>query len=738
MTDAGIGRLLISSLHQGIADVRPNRLDFYENWLSPTGMRDGRIGLAPLGAVLSFLHREEAPANDQIVERAGRYAADWTFADVSALRRWCIRRLPMSLRARAALGLGTRMIRADRQAVEGRDALHRRLGRNRHQLRFVRSAPGSGHYSNARLLRVGNRSTAAALCGRRRGERSQRPARGVEPGDYRQGAATARSRRRCMMWARVALWLIAIGAAVSPPVARAQVPPGATVLVIPFDNPTHEPRLTWMRDGAAILLGDMLAASGETVIEREERLQAFDRLQLPANATLSRASTIRVGQTVAASLVVSGTVAMEGDRLLAKARAVRLDTGRLLPEVEAAGPLSDLFGVFGRLAQQIRGASSPATAAAADRLPATPQVFELYVKGLVAETPTAALAFLEQALKAAPSFDRARLAVWDLQSEASEHPRALETVNAIRPDSRYARDGRFRRALSLMHLKRFDESLETLRVMQKEEASATVANAIGVVELRRAATPQPGRATYYFSQASELDPTDGDFFFNLGYAYWIDKDSKAAIYWLREAVRRDPGDGDAHFVLGVALQQAGGAAEAARERELAARLSSKYAGWEKTRPPGGDAVPRGLERLHEELTPARARVDSIITTAGQREQQSLALFHLDAGRRAFEREADRDAIDELRRALYLSPYLAEAHLVLGRLYLRGGRAADAVEALKIALWSEETAATHVALAEALLQVDDQMAARAELDRALALDPKSAEALALKAKIGGPW
>jgi hypothetical protein len=55
MVDAGIGRLLISSLHQGIADVSPNRLEFYENWLSPTGMRDGRIGLAPLGAVLSFV-----------------------------------------------------------------------------------------------------------------------------------------------------------------------------------------------------------------------------------------------------------------------------------------------------------------------------------------------------------------------------------------------------------------------------------------------------------------------------------------------------------------------------------------------------------------------------------------------------------------------------------------------------------------------------------------------------------
>jgi tetratricopeptide (TPR) repeat protein len=271
--------------------------------------------------------------------------------------------------------------------------------------------------------------------------------------------------------------------------------------------------------------------------------------------------------------------------------------------------------------------------------------------------------------------------------------------------------------------------------MQTEEPSAPVANAIGVAELRRVATPQPGRATYYFSQASELDPADGDLFFNLGYAYWLDKDPKAAIYWLREAVRRDPGDGDAHFILGVALQQTGAAAEATRERELAARLSSKYAGWE-AKAAGGDPVPRGLERLHEELIPAGARVDSLIMTAEQRQQEDLAAFHLDAGRRAFEREADREAIQELRRSLYLSPYLAEAHLLLGRLYLRGGRAADAVEALKIALWSEETVAAHLALAEALLQMQDQAAARTEVDRALAMDPKSAEALALKAKLGG--
>jgi tetratricopeptide (TPR) repeat protein len=413
---------------------------------------------------------------------------------------------------------------------------------------------------------------------------------------------------------------------------------------------------------------------------------------------------------------------------------VSIESGRLLPEIESAGPLPQMFAIFATLAQRIRGNDAPA--AADERLAPSPQVFELYVKGLVAETPATALSFLEAALKAAPAYDRVRMAIWDLHSEASQHQRALDVISPIAPSSKLYRDSRFRRALSLMHLKRFDDAMQALRAMQTELPSAIVANTIGVIELRRAATHQPGRATYYFSQASELDPTDGDLFFNLGYAYWLDKDAKAAIYWLREAVRRDPADGDAHFILSVALQQTGASAEAARERELAERLSSKYAGW-VAKPVGGDPVPRGLERLIEELVPARSRVDNVITEAGQRDQEKLAAFHLDAGRRAFEREADREAIQELRRALYISPYLAEAHLLLGRLYLRGGRAADAVEELKIALWSEATVPAHLALAEAFLQSQDQAAARAEVERALAIDPKSAEALALKAKLGGP-
>ncbi len=523
-----------------------------------------------------------------------------------------------------------------------------------------------------------------------------------------------------------------------PSVSVAQVPPGAAVLVLPFENPGQEPRLAWLREGAAVLMTDLLAASGERVIGREERRRAFARLQWTASAALSRASSIRVGHAVGASVIVIGTLEVNGGQLVARGRVVRLDAGRWLPEVQASGALGDAFGIFSRLAHLVRGIGAAPPAVPTERLPPSMQVFELYIKGLIAETPATAIALLEQALKAAPQFDPARLAIWDLRTDASEYQRALEALTGIRAEGRYAREARFRRSLSLMSLTRFDEALQTLRAMQSEERSASVANAIGVAELRRTATPQPGRATYYFSQASEIDPADGDLFFNLGYAYWLDRDPGAAIYWLREAVRRNSADGDAHFILGAALQQTGAVAEAARERELATRLSSKYGEWE-SRAVAGDQVPRGLERLNEELMPLTPRIDTILSVAGQRDHDTLAVFHLAAGRRAYQREADREAIQELRRALYLSPYLAEAHLLMGRLHLRRGRPDEAVEALKIALWSDETVAAHLALAEAYLEMQDTALARQEVDRALALDPQSVDARTLKAKIGrSPW
>src|SRR4051812_21914375 len=110
MREAGIGRVLVASLHQAIADLLPTRLGFYENWLNAEGLREGTIGLAPLYAVLSFL-RQEGSAYGMITSRAGEYAAEWTVQSMPPFERSMIKATPAWLRTRLLLRLARRLVR---------------------------------------------------------------------------------------------------------------------------------------------------------------------------------------------------------------------------------------------------------------------------------------------------------------------------------------------------------------------------------------------------------------------------------------------------------------------------------------------------------------------------------------------------------------------------------------------------------------------------------------------------
>jgi hypothetical protein len=105
MDDSGVGRLLVASLHQSIAEELPFRLEFYEAWLHPTGLRDGRIGLAPLAAVLSFLRQEGDDSYQRVAARAGAYSAEWLVDSLSPFRQRMVRWMPAQLRVWLVLRL---------------------------------------------------------------------------------------------------------------------------------------------------------------------------------------------------------------------------------------------------------------------------------------------------------------------------------------------------------------------------------------------------------------------------------------------------------------------------------------------------------------------------------------------------------------------------------------------------------------------------------------------------------
>jgi tetratricopeptide (TPR) repeat protein len=516
--------------------------------------------------------------------------------------------------------------------------------------------------------------------------------------------------------------IVALGvmAAVLPAAAEAQTP--KTVLIMPFtvDAAPGTSGLAgapyWMGEAAAIALGDGLAAEGVPTLSRVDRVSAFEELQLPSHGALTRATLIRAGEMMGASSIVVGEVQLT-DRMVVRARVIDLTNGRQFPEVRAAS--NAFFDILTRVGRGLtvdlpRSAVPPPPP---DRLDIA--AFEDYVKGLVATSPEIQVRFLEAALAHSPTDARSLLAMWEARTAQGDHARALAAATRVPATSQLARESRFLAAQSLVALKRYDEAFKALDTLYKEAPAAALSNALGVVQLRRGPQAPGGSAAFFFNRAVDEGRTDPDIAFNLGYAYANAGDVSSAIYWLREAVRREPADGAAHRVLSAMLVAQAKPVEAQREFDLAKVLGAadSVAAPDKT-------VPKDLERMLPQLAPPFdwRRLAVVLS-----EQEQTATFYIERGKRLADEMRDREAIDELRRAIYVSPYLDRPHILLGRIYQRTGRLTDAAEEYALALWCEETAEAHAAMASVQLTIGKKDLARASANRALALDPNNAEA-----------
>lgn len=536
--------------------------------------------------------------------------------------------------------------------------------------------------------------------------------------------------------------LLTLALAWAPLHPAAQVATAPRVLILPFSVQSAAAGSAvsgarewfWLGEGAAVSLTEGLDALHAGVISRDMRVAAFDRLQLPMSSTLTRATMIRVGEFVGASELVFGDVEVT-DVVTVRARVVRLQTGQELSAVVEQGPAAEMLAVFDRASRRLAATMGrPVTTgpAAARRQPV--DAFQNYIKGLLAPTPAAGQRFLEAALKQSPRDARVLTALWSVYTAEGASEKALAAAMAVPADSPLARKARFSAAVSLIDLKRLDGAFKELTALNTERPSALVSNALGVVQLRRASQPAAPTAASFFGRAVEIEPGNTDYVFNLGYAHAIAGDAPAALSWLREAVRYDAALGDAHLVMSAVLIGSGRPVEGARELDLAKLLGTRPD--ISARAPS-DKIPAGLERMPTVLDrlPAPA-IDAGTGTATQRQQQETASFYLERGRALFADRRDREAIGELRRAVYLSPYEDEPHLLLGRLQQRGGHLPEAIDEFKIAIWCRETAAARTAFGAALLESGDREGARREVERALALEPDFADAKALLKKIGG--
>ncbi len=147
------------------------------------------------------------------------------------------------------------------------------------------------------------------------------------------------------------LGMLLVALAAPGPVQAQRLATGR-VLIAPFET-SREPRASWLGEGVAVLLADDLNALGADAIARDERVRAFDRLQVPPQATLTRGTVIKIGQLVGATTVVTGRIELLDRNLAMHVQSVRIDTGRISLEFDERGTLDDLLAIVERAARRL-------------------------------------------------------------------------------------------------------------------------------------------------------------------------------------------------------------------------------------------------------------------------------------------------------------------------------------------------------------------------------------------------
>ena len=167
---------------------------------------------------------------------------------------------------------------------------------------------------------------------------------------------------------------------------------GRILLVLPFDNRTGQPSLEWVREAAAELLSSRFRSVGFAPMNRADRMYALDHLGLPQGFQPSRASSLKLAQTLDADQIVVGSYITDGNNIVADARLVDVPRLRMGEPVTARGDMPDIVSVFDSLAWKLTRQLDPRISVAEETFIAAGKnirldAFEQYIRGITGAGP---------------------------------------------------------------------------------------------------------------------------------------------------------------------------------------------------------------------------------------------------------------------------------------------------------------------------------------------------------------
>jgi tetratricopeptide (TPR) repeat protein/TolB-like protein len=494
---------------------------------------------------------------------------------------------------------------------------------------------------------------------------------------------------------------------------------GRILLVLPFDNRTGQPSLEWIREAAAELLSTRFASAGFAPMTRADRVYALDHLGLPQGFQPSRASSLKLAQTLDADYIIVGNYRTDGSSIEAQAQLVDVQRLRMTPVITSYGAMANMIAVFDSLAWKLTRELDPSFSVAEETFVAAGEslridAYEQYIRGITEPDQAERLRHLSQSVLLSPGFSPAWMALGREQYLAQHYQEAAQAFAKVDPNSQDALEAGFYSGLSLLFSGNYADA---------EKAFAAVARVLPLAEVvnnQAVAISRQGRdGTALFVQAASSDPNAADYHFNLAVSLKRQGKTVPALSELAQCLKLRPSDSEAQ-----SLEQA---------------WNTPASGQAAT---GGDpaVAPDPLERIVRTFDANAFRqaavmldqVDATHLAALTTHEQALKICEQAGGylRRGLLLEAER----LYQSAVSLDGTVAEAHAGLAEVKERVGDNNAARKEAQTALELAPSVDAYLVLGRLDLEENHLADARGEAGNAIKLSPASPAAQELMREV----
>jgi tetratricopeptide (TPR) repeat protein len=517
-------------------------------------------------------------------------------------------------------------------------------------------------------------------------------------------------------------WILFALLLLLPALAIGQGAPGTqTVLVLPFDNSTHQPGLEWISEAFPEILGQRLNTQSLYLISRDDRQYAFDRMGIPVNLHASRATLYRIAAQLDADYIILGEYSYDGQTFTARAQVLDMKALRLSPDQVESGPLTNLIGVQTALAwdvlRQMRPKFSEPREPFVRRAPAIRlNAFENFIRGVVAGGRPDKIRYFKAAIAINPQYAQAILLLAKTYFVGHEYDQAALWFAKLPADDPAFSEANFLLGLSEYHLGHFEKASAAFKTTAERVPLTEVLNNIGVAENRR------GRhdAADYFQKAVQADPSDADYHFNLAIGLYRKGDVTGAQRQLRETLSRRPND-----------------TEARQFQESLASITSTTSVTSAVRPPTVLVPFTRIKNNYDESSYRQLAVElqnAIEESVGKAKPSQRAALHIERAREFLTNGAAGEAESQFREALTLEPRNAGALSGVAHALLLENKIPQARREAVAALRLQPNVEAYLVLVRADLHDKDSAGAEQNLQRALNLDPNSEDAKSAQQEI----